>query len=442
MAPKAVLRKFIPEKIWDLGHFGFSLLGAVIYRFPSRKMMVIGVTGTNGKSTVVEILHQIFEDFGLRVASHSSIRSKIRDKIRENKLKMTMPGRLSLQKFLNSAQEQGCQIVILEVTSEGIKQYRDVGIGFDAAVLTNLRPEHIEAHGSFEAYREVKGKLFKKISRHKSGSQHMSIVNLDDPSAFYYTNFSAKEKFGFGLLKENSRLGITSVIPENIRFTDVGISFNYGGLEWQSPMVGDFNLYNILTALTTAAAFKIPLENIRDSLKKIGNIPGRLEVVQDKPFKIVVDYAHTPDALESVYRTVRSFWANPTDKDRRKKKPKLIVLLGSAGGGRDKWKRPELGKIADRFADKIILTNEDPYKEDPLSILYDIEKGISSGKHEIILDRREAIAKALKYAEKGDAIVITGKGSENMIITSGGPISWDDRKVVREELRKLSYEKE
>lgn len=441
MALKAVLKKIIPEKVWNIGHFSLALFGAIIYRFPSRKMIIIGVTGTNGKSTVIEILHKIFEDFGLRVASHSSIRSKIRSETKENKLKMTMPGRFLLQKFLDSAQRQGCQITILEVTSEGIKQYRDVGIGFDAAVFTNLKPEHIESHGSFEAYREIKGKLFKKISQHKSGSRHISIINLDDPSAFYYANFNAKEKFGFGLLEENNRPGIESVIPENICFTGLGISFNYKGLEWQSPMVGDFNLYNILTALTTAAAFKIPLENIRDSLKKIGAVPGRLEIVQNEPFKIIVDYAHTPDALESIYRTVRSFWANPTDSDRRKRKPKLIVILGSAGGGRDKWKRPELGKIADKFADKIILTNEDPYNEDPLSILHDIEKGINSDKYELILDRRDAIAKAIRYAKDGDAIIITGKGSENMIVTSDGPISWDDRKVVREELKKFFYEK-
>lgn len=428
MALKSMLRKIIPVSVWNAGHYLMALAGAIFYRFPSRGMVIIGVTGTNGKSTVVELLHQVFSDFGLRVSSLSTLRFKILNARQENLMKMTMPGRFFLQRFLKEARNRGSQVVILEVTSEGIKQYRHIGINFDTAVLTNLRPEHIESHGSFEAYRAAKGKLFKNLAWHKPGSKSVSVVNLDDPSAFFYVNFKSDKKFGFGLLKENVRPGIKAIIPEDIRFGKNGISFSYGDIKWKSPLVGDFNLYNVLAAIAVARSFKIPLEDVKKSIQKVKGIPGRLEVVQEKPFRVIVDYAHTPDALEGIYRTIRSLWLGP--------KAKLIGVLGSAGGGRDHWKRLELGRAADRFCDRVILTNEDPYKEDPVSILHDIERGISQTKHELIIDRREAIARALALAKENDAVVITGKGAEKMIMTAAGPVTWDDRRVVKEELKK------
>lgn len=426
---KKVLKEVIPVRLWDAGHILFSLSAALGYWFPSRDITVVGVTGTNGKSTVIELLHQIFSDFGFRVASLSSLRAKIRDEVSPSRPKTTMPGRWALQKFLSVARKAGCQFAIVEVTSEGIKQYRHIGVIFRSAVITNLRPEHIEAHGSFEAYREAKGKLFKKLARRSPGLKNLSVINLDDPSAFYFAHFEADEKVGYGLFKENSRPGLRAVIPEDIRFSADGIAFSYGGLEFSSPLVGDFNLYNVLAALATAVAFKLPLEGVREAIKKIKSVPGRIELVQKEPFRVVVDYAHTPDALEAVFRLVRSFWV-PSDK-------KLIVVFGSAGGGRDKWKRTEMGRIADRFANHIILTNEDPYEEDPEVILREIETGISSTKHELILDRRAAIQRALEMAETGDVVVITGKGAEQVMATAEGLVPWDDRAVVKEELSRI-----
>lgn len=432
---KSLLKKLIPGWVFDLYHLVLAYTGGLIYRFPGRDLTVIGVTGTNGKSTVVELLHAIFSEFGLRVASFSSLRFRIRDEIVPAKLKMTMPGRFVLQRLLARARRAGCQIAVVEVTSEGIKQYRHRAIPFTAAVLTNLQPEHIEAHGSFEAYRSAKGKLFKKMGRERKSLKTKSIVNLDDPSAFYFLYFETGEKFGYGLLQDNVRPGVKAVIPNEVRFSPDGFSFLYEEIEWQSGLVGDFNLYNVLAALTTALSFGLPLERIRDGIRKVTSIPGRLEVIQKEPFRVVVDYAHTPDALEAVYRIVRSLWLAPSGS--RGTPGRIIAVLGAAGGGRDHWKRPELGKIAERFADKIYLTNEDPYDEDPQQILEDIGSKMNEKKHETVLERYEAIKKALAEAKKGDAVIITGKGAEQAMVVKDKLVPWDDREAVREALKSI-----
>lgn len=429
MSFRKTFKKITPKKLVNLYHFLLAYLGGLVYFFPSKDMMVVGVTGTNGKSSVIEILHQIFEDFGFRVASFSSLRVNLRGKKQENRLKMTMPGRFFLQRFLKEAKNQGCQVAILEVTSEGIKQHRHRGVNFDVALLTNLRPEHIESHGSFEAYREAKGDLFKKVNEKKLGVKSISVINYDDPSAYYYAKFKADEKYGFGLVEENIPQLVNKIVPSDVKFSDKGVSFSYGDLEWHSSLVGDFNLYNIISALAVAKAFKIPLSSVKKSIEKVKSIPGRLEVVKKTPFRVVVDYAHTPDALESVFRTIKSFWLSSEGE--------LIAVFGATGGGRDKWKRPELARIAEQFADKVILTNEDPYEEDPVEIIRDIEDGFEKIKPEVIVDRRQAIKKALATAKKGDVIIITGKGAEKMIMTAEGPVEWDDRRVVKEEVIKL-----
>ena len=427
---KNKIKKITPKKIWDGLHWGVALAAAVKNKFPSREMVVIGVTGTNGKSTVVQMAHDIFSAFGLNVASASTVRFRIKNEAVDNKLKMTMPGRFQLQNFLRRAADEGCQYVILEVTSEGLKQHRAAFINFDAAVFTNLRPEHIESHGSFENYREAKARLFKKFKVKKNGSKRISVLNLDDPSVYYYANFPAEEKIGYGLLRENGRDNIKKYyIPEDIKFSASGVEFNLEGEKYVSTLLGDFNLYNILAAVALARAFGIPHEVIKKALHAFKGAPGRLEVVQKEPFLVVVDYAHTPDALESVYRVARSFWA--------KNGSKLIAVLGATGGGRDKWKRPQMGAIAEKFCDEIILTDEDPYTEDPEKIIRDVSLGIKEKKFKKILDRRLAIREALRLAKKGDVVLMTGKGGEKTMMTRFGPIPWDEKAVVLEELGKL-----
>ncbi|PIR89984.1 hypothetical protein COS93_01305 [bacterium (Candidatus Gribaldobacteria) CG07_land_8_20_14_0_80_33_18] len=407
---KETIKKFIPAFLIGWYHFFLAFLGVLIYRFPSclrrqaKKIKVIGITGTKGKSTVVELASRILENAGYKVASLSSIKFKIGEKEWPNKLKMTMPGRMKVQRFLREAVNSNCQYAILEVTSEGILQHRHQFIDFNVVVFTNLSPEHIERHGSFENYRKAKGKLFKACKK-------VHILNLDDENVNYFLQFKAEKKFGF-----------TST---SIKELPTGLNFEIEDIKFELNLLGQFNVYNALAAICIGLSQGIDLETCKSSLERIKGIPGRMEEVISQPFKVIVDYAHTPDSLESVYKTLSD--------------SKLICVLGAAGGGRDKWKRPKMGEIASKYCQKIILTNEDPYDESPLKILEDIEKGFPQTlEYEKILDRREAIKKALSLAKKDDTIIITGKGCEPWMCVAGGKkIPWDDRQVVKEEFEKL-----
>ena len=393
-----LIKKFIPSFLLGWYHFLLVFFGALLYRFPSRKLKVIGVTGTNGKTTVVNLTTEILEKAGYKTASLSSIKFKIADKERPNTLKMTMPGRFKLQRFLRQAVGAGCQYAILEVTSEGIKQYRHKFINFDIAVFTNLTPEHIEAHHGFENYKKAKGKLFQT-------TKGIHVINIDDKNADYFLKFPADKKYTYGLNQGD---------------------INNKDIQLKLRLPGDFNIYNALAATCVGLSQGVNLETCKKILEKVEGIPGRMEEVVFQPFKVFVDYAFTPDALEKVYQTLKP------------KNAKMLCVLGSCGGGRDKWKRPVLGKIAAQYCDKIILTNEDPYDEDPMEIIKQVAEG-AEGKAEKILDRREAIKKALKFTQTGDVVVITGKGCEPWLcVANGKKIPWDDRKVVREELKKLN----
>ena len=409
------IKRFIPPFLLSWYHLFLAFLGALIYGFPSKKLKVIGITGTKGKSTVVELTGVILEESGYKVASLSSIKFKIDRKEWPNKLKMTMPGRFKIQRFLRKAVKTGCQYAILEVTSEGILQHRQRFIDFDVALFTNLSPEHIERHGSFEKYRQAKGKLFEQCQKNH-------IINLDDKSAEYFLGFKANRKLGYGLKISNSN----SIIAKNSQTLNDRIKFSIKNTEFNLALSGEFNIYNSLAAVCIGLSQGIDLEVSKKALEKVKGIPGRMETVMEKPFKVIVDYAHTPDSLEKVYQTVSSFQL-PTSN--------LICVLGSCGGGRDKWKRPEMGKTAAKYCEKIILTNEDPYDEDPFQIINEIEQEIHGIEYVYkILDRRKAIRKALELAKESDVVIITGKGCEPwMCLADGRKIPWDDRKIVKEE---------
>jgi UDP-N-acetylmuramoyl-L-alanyl-D-glutamate--2,6-diaminopimelate ligase len=402
---KEFLKKFLPNFVLSLYHFILAFLGALIYGFPSKKLILIGVTGTNGKTTTTEMIASIFEKAGKKIALLNSIRFKIGEKEEINRLRMTMPGRFFIQRFLKKAVKEGCQYAILEVTSEGIKQHRHRFLNFKVAVFTNLSPEHIEAHGSFEKYREAKGKLFQ-------ATKEIHVINVEDKNSDYFLKFPAKRKITYGLKKGDINLENTKV---------------------KLKIPGEFNIYNALAAISVAISQEIDKDFAIKVLEDFKGVPGRMEEVISKPFKVIVDYAFTPNALEKVYQTLKnSKFQIPNSK--------MICVLGSCGGGRDKWKRPVLGELAAKYCDEVIVTNEDPYDEDPWQIIEQVAAG-TKGKARKILDRREAIREALKLAKEGDIVVITGKGCEPSICVAGGKkIPWDDRKVVKEEFQKI-YEK-
>lgn len=396
------IKKLIPPFLLSLYHFFLAFFGAILFRFPSKKIKLIGITGTNGKTTTTEMITSILEKAGYKIALSNSIRFKIGEKVETNKLRMTMPGRFFLQRFLRKAVEEKCQFAILEVTSEGIKQHRHRFLNFNIAVFLNLAPEHIESHGSFEKYREAKMKFFE-------ATKEIHIINIEDDNSRFFLKIPAKKKVTFGLKRGDF----------NLKNTDLKIS-----------LPGEFNLYNALAAFSTAKVLGIKEEIIKEALKEFKGVPGRMEEVISEPFKVIIDYAFTPNALEKVYQTLLPLAPEG-----------LICVLGACGGGRDKWKRPVLGQIAKKYCKKIIVTNEDPYDEDPLKIIEDVAKG-TEGKAMKILDRREAISFALKLAKKGNLVIITGKGCEPSIcVANGKKIPWDEKKVVLEEFEKINLDK-
>jgi len=443
---KKIIRKITPKFVVSWYHYSLVFLAALLYHFPSRHLVVIGITGTKGKTTVTEMLSSFLERTGKRTAMVNSLRFKLAEKSWSNNLKITMPGRFFIQKFLSRAWHQKIHYAIVEVTSEGVKQYRHKFIDFDVAVLTNLQPEHLEAHGgSMEKYRQAKEELFvalgtrkKKINvcdrvgQFEEAVKKSSIVNIDDQAAPFFLRHPAEKKIGFGLKKEDGVIN-ELVEPQKYSFSEQGIAFELEGLEFFSPLKGEFNLLNILAAIAAGRALNIPLLVMKEAIAEFDGLPGRLEEIRcGQDFKVFVDYAHTPDSLIAVYETMR--------KEAPKGVGRMICVLGGTGGGRDKWKRPAMGKIAGQYCDEIIITNEDPYDENPRQIMEEVAVGAKLSKHsfKIIEDRREAINEGLKICKKGDCFVITGKGSEQVMVVKGGQkVPWDDRKEVREILQKI-----
>ncbi len=410
------IKKYIPTKLFKkaqpIYHYLLVLLAALIYRFPSKKIKVIAVTGTKGKTSTIEILSAILEEAGYRTAISSTLRIKIGKESKNNLYKMTMPGRFFIQKFLRNAVKEKCDYAILEMTSEGAKLFRHKFIALNALIFTNLAPEHIESHGSYEKYLDAKLKITKALEKSKK-ERRIIVANKDDVEADKFLAIKVEEKHTYSLVDAE---------PYSLRKN--GLEMTLLGKKISSKLSGVFNIYNILSASLLAKSQGVRDETIIRAVEKFSGIRGRMEYVDaGQDFSVVVDYAHTPESLEKVYETLQN--------------TKKICVLGSAGGGRDKEKRPKLGTLASKYCSHIILTNEDPYDEDPEKIVKDIAEGITRPIYEIIIDRRKAIAKALSLAQTGDSVIITGKGSEPYIVGKNGEKEeWDDVLVVKEELLK------
>ncbi len=418
MIPTIVLQKIRPPY-----HLFLSYIGSVIYKHPSKDIIVIGVTGTKGKSTVTELITAILEADGKKVASLSTIQFKIGDDVRRNLFKMTLPGRFFVQKFLKEAVDAHCTHAVVEMTSEGARQFRHKFIEMDALVFTNLSPEHIESHGSFENYKQAKLSIAKQLEISAKQPRYI-VANIDDEYGKEFLNFKVEEKLPYAL----SQLKLHTLHKDGI-----GLIVKDGDEEVtiRVPLVGLFNVYNTLAAITLTRALGVTLTTIEQALRGLKPIRGRVEHFfspknAEKHVIAVVDYAHTPDSLEQLYKAFKDV-------------PK-VCILGNTGGGRDTWKRPEMASIAERYCDHIILTNEDPYDEDPRKIVDEMAKGITDkSKLDIIMDRRMAIASALEMAVDGGYVLISGKGTDPYIM---GPHNsrqvWSDADVVQEELAKLS----
>lgn len=427
-----VLRKIAPKPVLRLYHFFLANLANLVYGFPSRKLIVVGVTGTNGKSTTVNLISRILEQAGHCVGFTTTINIKDGAEERLNKSKMTMLGRFQLQKLLKQMVDAGCGYAVIETSSQGLIQHRHLGVEYDAAVFTNLTPEHIEAHGGFENYKKAKAVLFSHLTRFPKKTidgkaiEKIIIANADDEHGKYFLGFPADKKITFSLASQSDyRAEAVALAPDGSRFTVHGRDFSL-------KLPGKFNVYNAMAAIATASELGVGLDAARTALANIKNIPGRLEYVdQGQDFKVMVDYAPEPESLRQLYEFIRIVPKN-----------RLIHVLGSAGGGRDKSRRPVLGKMAGESADMVIVTNEDPYDEDPMEIIDQVAEGaVAAGKVLDknlfkILDRSQAIEKAINLAGPGDFVLLTGKGAEQAIVVAGGKkIPWDEREVVKKALK-------
>ncbi len=396
-------------------HSVLATCAALKYHFPSRKLYVVAVTGTKGKSTVTELISAILEEAGHTTALSNTIRFKVADVSEPNRYKMSMPGRFFMQSFLRRAVSEDCGFAVVEMTSEGARYFRHKHIDLDALVFTNLSPEHIESHGSFEAYRDAKLMLRDALTRSRK-PKRVVVSNKDDAHGALFAEVPPSvEKRMYSLKNAEPHV-------ENER----GVLLTFEGVSIHSPLVGLFNVYNILAAATFARALGIPVETIKRAVEKLSLVRGRVERIDEgQNFTVVVDYAHTADSLEKLYSAFES--------------QQKLCVLGSCGGGRDKWKRPEMAKLAAGHCREVILTNEDPYDEDPAAIVREMADAIPEKSPIIILDRREAIRYALSKAMPRDVVLITGKGTDPYIMGPHGTMEpWSDAEVVREELRRLA----
>jgi UDP-N-acetylmuramoyl-L-alanyl-D-glutamate--2,6-diaminopimelate ligase len=416
------IKRLIPTHLFHLlqppYHYLLALIGAIYYRFPSKEITVIGVTGTKGKSTVVELLNAILEADGRRTAVAGTIRFKIGEKSERNMYKMTMPGRFFIHQFLRKAVNAGCDVAIIEMTSQGVLQYRHKFIHLDALVFTNISPEHIESHGSYEKYILAKLELARALLDSQKRPRYM-IANRDDEQGSRFLDTKVEHTLPYGL----TDLELHTLGKEDISLVMQGTTLRV-------PLIGLFNVYNVLAAITATRALGVPVKTIHAALEKLSPIKGRVERFKspkgaERKITAVVDYAHTPDSLEKLYQAFENI-------------PK-VCILGNTGGGRDTWKRPEMGRIASEYCDRVILTNEDPYDESPDKIIADMVRGIEDeSKLSIIMDRRKAIHTALSEAPDGSVVIISGKGTDPYIM---GPHNtktpWSDAKVVQQEMRTL-----
>jgi UDP-N-acetylmuramoyl-L-alanyl-D-glutamate--2,6-diaminopimelate ligase len=431
------------QKIKKVIHFSLAWLAYWYYGRPARKLIVVGVTGTKGKSTTCRLIASVLEAGGYKVGLLSTVEFQIGEKRWMNDKKMTMLGRGQIQKMLQEMVKAGCQYAVVETSSEGILQYRHYGLHYDISVFTNLGTEHSERHGGFENLKRDKGKIFAGLKKEKNklfkGNKipKVIIANTDDGNAEYYLSFPADVKWAYGINGLTSHQGIHFLEGRIKSSSPKGIDFVIKNQEYHLNIVGDFNVYNALAACAVGFSQQVAYENIVQGLASVNKVAGRMEFIEEgQDFKVVVDYAHEPMSLTALFHTLREMVATTQEK--------VIAVIGSDGGGRDISKREKMGYIAGELCDIVVVTDVNCFDEDPKEIAEMLAKGArKAGKIDgqnlfIEIDRREGIKKALTEASAGDMVVITAKGTEPCIVVAQGKkIPWDDRQVARELLQEI-----
>ena len=436
MSLKKFVRGLTPEWLLSMYHFCIALAAALRYGFPSREIVTIGVTGTKGKTSTANFIWACLSAGGIQTGIITTANIRIGKSEVLNAYHMTMPGPFTIQRLLRQMVDAGCTHCVLETTSEGLKQHREVGIRYDIGVFTNLFPEHLRAHGgSFETYKRMKGRMFASMERHPhkiiddTFIEKIIIANAESEHVDFFLNFPADRKITFAVERE------ASCSARNVRSDDTGVAFDLDDAKFRLTIPGAFNVSNALPAIIISRLFRIKDEAIAQGLLSLSVIPGRMEKIDEgQDFTVFVDYAHEGASMRNVLETARAM---------RPPGNAVIVLLGAEGGGRDTSKRAIMGELCGKMAEHVVVSNVDPYEDDPKVILEDIARAVEqTGKTRekdffVIEDRRAGVEKALSLAKSGDIVLITGKGAEQSIVIGGKSSPWDDRTVVRGELNKL-----
>ena len=380
---------------------------------PSEKLKIIGVTGTNGKTTIVTLLHSLFTELGYGVGMLSTIQNKINDRIIE--ATHTTPDALKINELLNLMVDEGCEFVFMEVSSHAIVQHRITGINFSGGIFTNITHDHLDYHHTFKEYINAKKKFFDQLP-----ASAFALTNTDDKNGKIMLQNTQAKKFSYGIKNIASFKG--KIIENGFE----GMMMKVEGSEVYSLLSGNFNAYNILAVYSAAILLKQNKEEALIGISKLKGAEGRFDIVRSKKgITAIIDYAHTPDALENIIETINSI---------RTHNEQLITVVG-AGGNRDKSKRPIMARIASLLSTRLILTSDNPRNDDPLEILEDMRKGIDPAKKKmtmVISDRKEAITTAFNIARSGDMILIAGKGHEKYQEIKGVKYPFDDKEIIAE----------
>jgi UDP-N-acetylmuramoyl-L-alanyl-D-glutamate--2,6-diaminopimelate ligase len=414
-------------------------ISSAFYGYPSSLLTMIGITGTNGKTTTSYLIEAILKANGKKVGVMGTVNYRFQDRVMP--APTTTPESLDLQENLQAMREAGVTHAVLEVSSHSLDLQRVRGCDFDIALFTNLTQDHLDYHGSMEGYFQAKQLLFTQCLRESKKKNRFAIINLDDPKGADLSRAACGAVFGYGIDHRGD------VWPQRIEESPDGVRCRVGSPRgsWEvvSSLVGRHNLYNILAAVSVGEVLEIPIQAVTDGIARLKRVPGRLERVPDPDgIRVFVDYAHTPDALERALEALDQVRSG-----------RLIVVFG-CGGDRDRGKRPIMGKVAARGSDFAVITSDNPRTEDPLKIIEEVEEGtrstgrkkyeipdLSSGwaspGYAVIPDRREAIRGAILFARPGDVVLIAGKGHEDYQIQGDLRLHFDDREEAEEALALL-----
>ncbi|WP_409341246.1 UDP-N-acetylmuramoyl-L-alanyl-D-glutamate--2,6-diaminopimelate ligase [Paenibacillus sp. MBLB4367] len=421
----------VPMLIVPNVRFAMAVIANHLYGYPSRELQVIGVTGTNGKTTTAHIMEHIMREQGFQTGLMGNLGLKIGDeRIEYEGNTLESP---DLQQSFRRMSDANVDYCFMEVSSHGLQLGRVLGTRFRTAVFTNLTQDHLDFHLTMDAYREAKGLFFSRLGNEfyaNPEDRKYAILNADDEASAYFANVTPAQVITYGIANE------ADVRATDIRITAQGTSFRLhsfaGGTDISLKLIGKFNVYNALGAIAAALVEGVPVERIRASLATMPVVDGRMETVDEgQPFLVAVDYAHTPDGVENALATIKEFAEG-----------RILTVFG-CGGDRDRTKRPIMGNIAARYSDYVFVTSDNPRTEDPQAILLDIEPGLQEAhfpadRYELLEDRREAIKKAIEMASPGDVVLIAGKGHETYQLIGGVTHHFDDREEAREAIRGLN----